>query len=135
MTERIERELLLPASPEEVWDVVTRDGWLADEVRLDLRPGGDASFRTDDALKTGWIEDASAPSRLAFWWAAGAEPATRVELTLRSERDGTRLRVIETRPLELLDLVGVPLAGPGGTTHGPALGASGRTPGPALAVA
>ena len=33
----------------------------------------------------------------------------------------TRLRVVETRPLEILDLVGVPLGGYGPTRFGPAL--------------
>jgi uncharacterized protein YndB with AHSA1/START domain len=121
MIDRIERELLLPAPPEEVWDVVTGDGWLADEVCLELCPGGDASFRTREEVKTGWIEEAVAPYRLAFWWAAGDEPASRVDLTLRGDRESTRLRVVESRPLELLDLVGTALAGLRGATYGPAL--------------
>ena len=126
MTDRIERELVVEASPEAVWDAVTRDGWLADEVLLDLRPGGDASFRSRDAckdgwVKDGWVEEASAPNRLAFWWAADGEPATRVALTIDRERDGTRLRVVETRPLDVLDLVGMPLRHITGPTFGPAL--------------
>jgi uncharacterized protein YndB with AHSA1/START domain len=128
MTDRVERELLLTASPEEVWEVVTGDGWLADEVELDLRPGGDACFRCDQAVKTGWVEDAVAPGiadeaagRLAFWWTSDNDPATRVELTLERSGAGTRLRVVEARPLDLLDLVGIPLRGVGGRSFGPAL--------------
>jgi uncharacterized protein YndB with AHSA1/START domain len=121
MSDRIERELLVDASPEEVWEAVTRDGWLADEVELDLQPGGDAQFRSADGMKSGWIEEISAPARLTFWWAVDGEPATRVELTLVPESEMTRLRVVETRPLELLDLVGLPLPGIGGRTFGPAL--------------
>jgi uncharacterized protein YndB with AHSA1/START domain len=123
MSDRIERELLVDASPDEVWEAVTRDGWLADEVELDLRPGGDAQFRSADGVKSGWIEEISAPARLTFWWAVDGEPATRVELTLAPEAKSsmTRLRVVETRPLELLDLVGLPLRGIGGRTFGPAL--------------
>jgi uncharacterized protein YndB with AHSA1/START domain len=122
MTERVERELTLPAAPEEVWDVVTGDGWLADQVRLDLRPGGEGEFRSGELLKTGWVEEVGAPDRLAFWWSADDEPATRVELTIEALPEGvTRLRVIETRPLELLDLVGMPLPGLGGARFGPAL--------------
>lgn len=119
--DRVQRELLLPASPRDVWDAVTSPGWLADEVRLDLRPGGDATFRSRQAVKTGWVEEVRAPARLAFWWAADGEPATRVELTLEAERDATRLRVVESRPLELLDLVATPLPGSGGRSFGPAL--------------
>lgn len=121
MTERIERELLLEAAPEEVWDVVTGDGWLADEVRLDLRPGGEASFRSGTEEKSGWVEDVVERQRLAFWWGYGDAPATRVELTLHPETGATRLRVTETRPLELLDLVGLPLPGISGPSFGPAL--------------
>ena len=68
-SERIERELLLPAPRQQVWEVVTGAGWLADEVELDLAPGGDALFRSRESVKTGWVEEASAPARLAFWWA------------------------------------------------------------------
>jgi uncharacterized protein YndB with AHSA1/START domain len=121
MAERIERELLIAASVEDVWDAVTGESWLADQVLLDLRPGGDAEFRSEREVKTGWVEDVLAPERLAFWWATDGEPATRVELTLTPAEKATLLRVVETRPLELLDLVGTPLPGIGGKTFGPAL--------------
>ena len=121
MTDRIERELWLPAPPDAVWEAVTSDGWLADHVRLDLRPGGDAQFESDDRVRRGWVEDVVAPERLAFWWATGDEPASRVELKIEERDSGSRLHVVETRPLEVLDLVGVPLPGVGGATFGPAL--------------
>jgi len=133
MSERIERRLWLAASPEDVWDVVTGADWLADEVNLDLRPGGDASFRSSSEDKAGWVEEARPPSdspdgsgRLAFWWASDDEPATRVELTLEPARgwdgpEGTRLRIVESRPLDVLDLIGTPLPRSGGVTYGPAL--------------
>ena len=45
-----------------------------------------------------------------------------MELTLEQEADGyTRLRVVEARPLEVLDVTGIPLAGSGGVQHGPAM--------------
>ncbi|MDQ6836655.1 MAG: SRPBCC domain-containing protein [Actinomycetota bacterium] len=121
MSDRIERELDLEASPEEVWVTITEPGWLAEEVELQLSPGGDASFRTGEELREGWVEDVQAPSRLAFWWAVGEEPATRVELTLKPVPGGTRLRVVETRPLDRLDLVGTPISRTGARTYGPAL--------------
>ncbi len=122
MSDRVERELVLPATREDVWEAVTGDGWLADEVMLELLPGGEARFSSGSEIKTGWVEEAIAPSRLAFWWANDGDPATRVELTL--ERDGeaaTRLRVVESRPLDVLDLVGTPLPGTAGRSFGPAL--------------
>jgi uncharacterized protein YndB with AHSA1/START domain len=129
MVDQIERELLLPAPPEEVWDVVTAPGWLADDVVLELVPGGGAQFVSGEQVKDGWIEEAVAPGtaagdagRLAFWWAADGDPATRVELTLEPEGEAsTRLRVIEARPLDVLDVVGIPLPGSSGANRGPAL--------------
>src|ERR1700683_3152648 len=106
MTDRIERELLLDAPAEKIWEAVTGDGWLAAEVSFDLRPGGEARFRSEHETRTGWVEEALAPSRLAFWWSADDQPASRVELTLDPAQDGTtRLRVVESRPLDVLDLV------------------------------
>ncbi len=121
MNERIERELWLPAPPEAVWDAVTGDGWLADRVSLELRPGGEAEFESDGRVRSGWVEDVSAPERLSFWWSLEDEPASRVELRIESHGESTRLRIVETRPLEILDLVGVPLPGAGGSRFGPAL--------------
>jgi uncharacterized protein YndB with AHSA1/START domain len=131
MPERIERELLLETSPAAVWMAVTDSEWLAewlaDEVKLELQPGGEAWFRFGDETRTGWVEEITPPGssgvgRLAFWWAVGSEPASRVELELTGDGDGpTRLRVTETRPLEVLDLVGLRLPGLGGGSYGPAL--------------
>jgi uncharacterized protein YndB with AHSA1/START domain len=121
MNDRIEREARLDAPVEDVWEAVLADGWLAEEVILDLRPGGEALFTSGEEVRSGWIEEVSPPERLAFWWAADGEPASRVELTLIRERDTTRLRICETRPLELLDLVGIPLGRVDGGTFGPAL--------------
>jgi uncharacterized protein YndB with AHSA1/START domain len=121
MTERIERELTVEAPADLVWHAVISDGWLAEEVVLDLQPGGDASFRSRDGTRTGWVEDVLVGERLAFWWASDDDPATRVELTLTEQGEKTRLRVVETRPLDRLDLVGTPLPGIAGKTFGPAL--------------
>jgi uncharacterized protein YndB with AHSA1/START domain len=135
MTDRIERELELPASPARVWASLTDPEllalWLADEVSLEPWPGGEARFRTGELIRTGWVEEISAPDadgaeseagRLIFWWAQDGEPASRVELALsRTADDTTLLRIVETRPLEILDLVGIPLPGHGGARYGPAL--------------
>jgi uncharacterized protein YndB with AHSA1/START domain len=125
---RVQRELVIPAAVEEVWEIVTGDGWLADHVVLDLAPGGDARFTSRDSARTGWVEEVDPPggsdraARLIFWWEDGRQEASRVELILEPEReDSTRLRVTETRPLEVLDLTGIPLPGSGSASHGPAM--------------
>jgi uncharacterized protein YndB with AHSA1/START domain len=132
MTDLIERELELPASLDEVWAAITDprwlSTWLADDASLELWPGGDARFELGDETRTGWVEEVCAPDhdrarggRLAFWWEQEGEPASRVQFELIPMQDGTRLRILETRPLEVLDLVGVPLPGHSGLRHGPAL--------------
>jgi uncharacterized protein YndB with AHSA1/START domain len=136
MPDLIERELTLPVPPEAVWEALTDPDWLrewlADEAELHLRPGGDARFRIGAETRTGWVEEVTPPTdgaagRLAFWWEQEGEPASRVALELTPADDGTRLRVVESRPLDLLDLVGTPLRGagglgtPDGSRYGPAL--------------
>ena len=131
MTDLIQRELDLAASPAEVWAALTNPewlgDWLADEVAMELRPGGEARFRTGEEVRSGWVEEVSPPrpddgsGRLAFWWAVDGDVASRVELSVIACDAGTRLRVIETRPLQVLDLVGIPLSGNGGYRYGPAL--------------
>jgi uncharacterized protein YndB with AHSA1/START domain len=137
MTDKIEREIALPATVQTVWQALTDPDflseWLADEVFFDLQPGGEARFVNGEEVRTGWVEEVSPPApdgegsgRLAFWWATDDEPASRVAFTIDSTADGqTTLRITETRPLAVLDLVGVPLPGHGGVNYGPALVAAG----------
>jgi uncharacterized protein YndB with AHSA1/START domain len=140
MTELIQREVVLPASPVAVWRALSDPGWLeawlADEVQLDLRPGGDARFTIGSECLTGWVEEVTPPpadgsrcstARLVFWWEREGEPASRVSLELADTDGGTRLRVVEARPLQVLDLIGLSLGGPHSTSRsgsqrsGPAL--------------
>ena len=133
MTDLVQRELELAASPEETWPALTDpawlSAWLADEVELDCVPGGEARFRLGDEVRAGWVEEVSPPDedpeghgRLAFWWARDEEPASRVEIELSPlPGGGTLVRVAETRPLEVLDLVGMPLRGSRTPGYGPAL--------------
>ncbi len=127
----IERDVRVPAPAHRVWEVVIGPDWLAEEVQLELVPGGEAQF----GGRAGWVEEATPPAedpggvgRLIFWWSGEDQPASRVELTLEPDGDSaTRLRVVESRPLERLDLTGIasPGAGqrsrPGGSTRGPAM--------------
>lgn len=140
MSNRTERAVTLPASPRRLWQAITDagalEGWLAEEVRLELTPGGGALFRDGESVRSGWVEEVLAPgreaatgqvaARLVFWWGRDEEPASRVELTLVALASGTRLQVVETRPLEMIDLIGIPLPGAGGRTIRPALVAAGR---------
>jgi uncharacterized protein YndB with AHSA1/START domain len=97
------REITLPASPEEVWESLAEPAWLGEDASIDLRPDGDVSAGD----RTGFVEEADEPRRLVFWWSAPGEDASRVELELEPEGDDTRVRVVESRPLAMLDLYGV----------------------------
>jgi uncharacterized protein YndB with AHSA1/START domain len=96
------REITLPAPAEDVWRSLAEPAWLGDDAEIELRPDGEV--RAGD--RTGFVEEADEPRRLVFWWSAPGEDATRVELDLEEDGDETHLRVVESRPLALLDLYG-----------------------------
>jgi uncharacterized protein YndB with AHSA1/START domain len=106
MEPAVERELVVPEPPEEVWRSLTEPEWLGEEAAIELRPAGEV--RAGD--RAGFVEEADPPRRLVFWWSAPDEEASRVELDLDEVDEGTRIRVIESRPLALLDAYGRDLA-------------------------
>jgi uncharacterized protein YndB with AHSA1/START domain len=106
MEHAVERELVVPEPPEEVWRSLTEPEWLGEEATIELRPAGEV--RAGD--RAGFVEEADPPRRLVFWWSAPDEEASRVELDLDEVDEGTRIRVIESRPLALLDAYGHDLA-------------------------
>src|SRR3954463_11340885 len=95
----IRRDILLNAPREEVWDALTDPERLAEgfanEVDLDLRPGGGASFRwSNGEERHAVVRDVEPGERLAFDW----EDEGEVEVTLADGADGTLLTVVETSP-------------------------------------
>jgi uncharacterized protein YndB with AHSA1/START domain len=108
MQDGIERDVLIDAPPEVVWDVVTRPEhikrWFSPEVQLDLREGGDAVFFFPDGCHTinARIVRVDKPRAFAWRWIRTStnDPteldSTLVEFTLAEEGDGTRLTVIES---------------------------------------
>ena len=101
----VERELVLPAEPEEVWESLVEPAWLGDDAAIELQPAGGVRAGS----RSGFVECAEPPRRLAFWWSEEGEEATRVEIALEETGEGTRLTVTESRPLALLDAVGMDL--------------------------
>jgi uncharacterized protein YndB with AHSA1/START domain len=95
----IRREIVLPAPREDVWEALTEpdrlEDWFANDVELDLRPGGGASFRwSNGEERHATVTEIDPERRLAFEW----EDEGAVEFTLDDDEDGTRLVVIESSP-------------------------------------
>ena len=104
---RIEREVVLPAAPAEVWEAVTDEGrmgqWLGGEVDLDVAvdvaPGGSGIVTgPGEPLWHMRVHTVEPGRRLGFeWWPDdGSGPLTEVELELTALDDGTLVRVVET---------------------------------------
>jgi uncharacterized protein YndB with AHSA1/START domain len=106
----IDRQIVLPASPERVWSALTEGSnlsrWFGAEVELEARRGGSAIFRWPEGhQREATVEEMDPPRRLSFRWApfertgSGARvvPATRVEFTLEAAPEGTLLTVSERR--------------------------------------
>ena len=96
------REITLPATAEEVWRSLEEPAWLGDDASIELHPDGEVHAGD----RTGFVEDVDEERRLVFWWAAPDEDSTRVELELEEDGGVTHVRVVESRPLAMLDLYG-----------------------------
>jgi uncharacterized protein YndB with AHSA1/START domain len=96
----VERETLVEASPEEVWEALTDEDrleeWLAPDVELDPQEGGEISVRDGDDERTGTVETLEEGERFAFTWSRPGEGESFVEFTIEALPGGTRLTVIET---------------------------------------
>jgi uncharacterized protein YndB with AHSA1/START domain len=106
--EQIEREVVIAAPIERVWDVITQPehvgSWFGDAgAEIDLRPGGTILIHWKD-YGTGYgVVERVEPPRVFAWRGAllgqtevRADNSTVVEFTLTPEGGGTRLRVVES---------------------------------------
>jgi uncharacterized protein YndB with AHSA1/START domain len=103
----IEREVLIEASRERVWAVLTDPkhiaGWFGDKAEMDPRPGGKAAFGwSEHGTFHAVVQRADPPGFLSYRWARDidTQPAegnsTLVEFSLTEIFAGTLLRVVET---------------------------------------
>jgi len=95
----IEREIVLPSPREDVWEALTEperlEDWFANDVDLDLRPGGGARFRwSNGEERHAVVTEVEPERRLVFEW----EDEGEVTFTLEDDADGTRLTVVESSP-------------------------------------
>jgi uncharacterized protein YndB with AHSA1/START domain len=97
----IERELEIAATPEVVYEVVSRPEhireWWPDEADLDPVPGatGTITFGTD-IVETITVVEADPPHRFAFRWIEDGGSSLLVTFDLEPTDTGTRLRFSET---------------------------------------
>jgi len=112
----VEREILIEASPEVVWGVITEPAqisrWFSDEAEVEGRagadgtltwkPGGRSRDREYDSIVPIRVVEAEPFRRFSFRWnyPEGAGPdesnSALVEFSLIEEAGGTRLRVLES---------------------------------------
>jgi uncharacterized protein YndB with AHSA1/START domain len=96
----VERETLIEASPDEVWEALTDEDrleeWLAPEVELDPTEGGEISVRDGDDERHGTVERVEEQERFAFTWSRPGEGESFVEFTIEPLPGGSRVTVVET---------------------------------------
>ena len=112
----VEREILIEASPEVVWGVITEpeqiSRWFSDEAEVEGRagadgtltwkPGGRGGRKESDLIVPIQVVEAEPFRHFSFRWnhPQGAGPdqsnSALVEFSLIEEADGTRLRVLES---------------------------------------
>ena len=96
---QVERQIVFPASPAEVWEALTEperlEEWFATEVALDAQPGGIGVFRWGDGdERRAVVREAEPEERLVLDWEDDGD----VVLELDEVDGGTRVHVVETAP-------------------------------------
>jgi uncharacterized protein YndB with AHSA1/START domain len=107
----IERDILIEAPVQTVWNVVTEpaqiSSWFADRAEIDVRPGGEGTLTFTDRATSQHatvrlqVETVEPPHTFAFRWdypegqMAHEGNSSRVEFKLAAEGANTRLRVTE----------------------------------------
>jgi uncharacterized protein YndB with AHSA1/START domain len=95
----VEREIVVPEAPDEVWEALTEperlEEWFASDVELDARPGGEGVFRWGDGEeRRAVVRELEEAERLVLDWDDGGH----VAIELAPVVDGTLVRVVETSP-------------------------------------
>src|SRR3954447_15224150 len=79
----VERETLVEASPEEVWEALTDEDrleeWMGPDGELDPVEGGEIAVRDGEDERAGTIETFEESERFAFTWSRPGEEESFVE--------------------------------------------------------
>jgi uncharacterized protein YndB with AHSA1/START domain len=102
MSGTVERSIDLDVSAEELWELVTEpselEGWLGEEVDIDVRPGGLGRVVDHGVERRVVVEQVDDGRRFSYvWWPEGSPgEVSRVELVVLPAATGSRLVVTET---------------------------------------
>jgi uncharacterized protein YndB with AHSA1/START domain len=95
----VERETILEAEPERVWEALTDDDllsdWFADRARVEPWEGGEVEFDCDDGERRGTVRRVEEERELEFTWSRDGQGQSLVTFTIEPVEYGTRLVVIE----------------------------------------
>jgi uncharacterized protein YndB with AHSA1/START domain len=103
--DRIERETLIEAAPERVWQLVTEPGWWVASTPSGTAVEGETTLCKNETYGDFpvRVETVTPQSYVSYRWASAfggeelrADNTTLVEFTLTPEGSGTRLRVVES---------------------------------------
>ena len=107
----VERERILDAEPERVWDALTDEyllsDWFAPGASIDPVEGGDVAFECEDGEREGTVRVVDEERELSFTWARPGEEESLVTFMIEPLETGTRLIVTErvlTAPIALAAL-------------------------------
>lgn len=97
----------LDAAPDDVWQALTTDAglgeWIGAGSTIGTAPGDELRFndRVSGEAKRGFLDEVTPRRRLGYtWWPETApERSTRVAITLEPHHAGTRVTVVESRPM------------------------------------
>jgi uncharacterized protein YndB with AHSA1/START domain len=94
----IEKELFIKATPERVFQALTRkedlERWFLKKAEIDLRPGGAIRFEwRPGVFNVGKILVFEPPHRLSYTWEIQTPDVTTVTFELTAEKDGTLLHI------------------------------------------
>ena len=96
----VERETLVEASPDEVWEALTDEDrlveWMAPDVELDPVEGGEIAVRDGDDERSGTVESMEENERFAFTWSRPGQGESFVEFRIEALPGGSRVTVVET---------------------------------------
>jgi uncharacterized protein YndB with AHSA1/START domain len=94
----VERETILDADPDRVWEALTDDellsDWFADRARIEPYEGGEVEFDCEDGERRGTVRRVEEERELAFTWSRDGEGESLVTFTIEPVEYGTRLVVV-----------------------------------------